>query len=453
MWCACNHAEEEPFADKASLPMYSDAELGQKPVEPNEETIQKFSEVEVMAQPKAAQIQESREETEEESIEELAEKKTSAENIAAEMEKVERTAQKALEAQKENAKALQAMERVHEEYMTKMREQQQLAESTNKELQDMKKAYEDKIKKIQEEQEKVSVDAANTKKALQDMEKVHENKMKDQQVTNTKIWESMKDMSKALQDEKVKNRVMERYVENDKQNKAEEKLQAQKAKNKAEEKERQLKHKPPESVYTAALITWLCLKCPKCQKHSILSFFGVEVSSFLVAGLSVAAQSFVIYYLWYDLEQRLEWGQDPTYKGERAIAPCSLHLNLTLQLIGAGAFVGIMLADLEESLMMFWWLYQKNVLHESDDPGYETGGKNGLKVEGEEVVEFSMSRRRRILGAIFCVLPKFVITVCLTIVGTRFVVLADDNAELLLNCVAMIFVIDFDELCGHDLCD
>ena len=231
--------------------------------------------------------------------------------------------------------------------------------------------------------------------------------------------------------------------------------QAEQAAKEKEEEERGLKHKLPESVYTTALISVLIAKRPS-SCYDIIAFLGVQFTSFLSFILCVAAQSFVIYYLWEDVETRL----DPAFEGEDKIEPCSLRLRVPLQLIGAGAFVGIMLADLEESAMMLWWLMQKRSLYDQARQGRQsladatlpqtesqlTIATDCITVEGGEDVQFHMSRCRRFWAAIFCVLPKLAITVCLTIVGTRFVVLAENESELLLNCVAMIFVIDFDDM-------
>lgn len=71
-------------------------------------------------------------------------------------------------------------------------------------------------------------------------------------------------------------------------------------------------------------------------------------------------------------------------------------------------------------------------------------GPNELIVEGKPHT-FYMSRWRRSIAFVLCVVLKLVVIFFLTWFGTRFVLLAENNVELLLNCVALNFVIAFDE--------
>jgi hypothetical protein len=65
-------------------------------------------------------------------------------------------------------------------------------------------------------------------------------------------------------------------------------------------------------------------------------------------------------------------------------------------------------------------------------------------IEGDDPEK--LWKRDRIGGIVFIVLPKFAVAGYLSWVGTRFVMMSENDTELVLNCVAMTFVTQLDEL-------
>ena len=57
-----------------------------------------------------------------------------------------------------------------------------------------------------------------------------------------------------------------------------------------------------------------------------------------------------------------------------------------------------------------------------------------------------LTRFQKLLATLFVVVPKLVVACILTFVGTYFVFLSESNTDLILNCLAMTFVVELDEL-------
>ena len=53
---------------------------------------------------------------------------------------------------------------------------------------------------------------------------------------------------------------------------------------------------------------------------------------------------------------------------------------------------------------------------------------------------------QKITAILFILLPKLLVACVLTFVGTYFVLVSESNTDLILNCLAMTFVVELDEL-------
>ncbi|CAK9080723.1 unnamed protein product [Durusdinium trenchii] len=109
---------------------------------------------------------------------------------------------------------------------------------------------------------------------------------------------------------------------------------------------------------------------------------------------------------------------------------CTLHTSRGLQWLGAAAFVGKVLQDVFETCeMLLWFLVADRI-------------EKDLAGDQPESIELS----DRVAGILFVVLPKFAIAGWLTWVGARFVLLSSDDTQIIVNCLAMTFVMDIDEI-------
>ncbi len=135
----------------------------------------------------------------------------------------------------------------------------------------------------------------------------------------------------------------------------------------------------------------------------------------LCLAASIAVQIIITYFILLEVDK---------------VDVCSMNVSPVLQWIGVAIFVGEMLQDMFETAMIASWLLRTTKIE--------------MDIEDHEAEE--MKSTDRILGMTFIVLPKLAIAIWLTSVGARFVALSEDNAELILNCLAVVFVTKLDEL-------
>ena len=159
--------------------------------------------------------------------------------------------------------------------------------------------------------------------------------------------------------------------------------------------------------------------CRRCNEKATCI---VQVLAYLA---SLAAQGIIIYYLHEE--------------NNAAIKECSVRTPNVLQWTAASAFVGEMSQEVTESIPLLLACFR----------------------ETSSASESSKWAARAAFVLVWC--PKFLIAVFLTFVGTRFVCLSGlsddsdpdnnkfDNSELILNCVAMTFVVKIDEMVHRTL--
>lgn len=175
----------------------------------------------------------------------------------------------------------------------------------------------------------------------------------------------------------------------------------------------------PESSYITSfvMVHWLleAIRRDFHWMHICTFFFFVVLPEvcFLVA--SVLCQVLLTYYLEMELEK---------------LDPCDVNVRPELQWIGALAFIGYMLQDTMQTVTILSWMIMADGVVKD--------------IEGDDPEK--LWKRDRIGGIVFIVLPKFAVAGYLSWVGTRFVMMSENDTELVLNCVAMTFVTQLDEL-------
>ena len=136
------------------------------------------------------------------------------------------------------------------------------------------------------------------------------------------------------------------------------------------------------------------------------------VTLFLV---SIAAQIVITYFVLQELEQ---------------VDVCHVSTSVWIQWSGVALFIGAMLKEAVETISIAYWILCSN--HVAKDI--------------EDDLPEDLTALDKIAGIVLLVIPKLAIGLWLTWVGSRFVLLSITNTDLVLNCLAMAFVIEIDEL-------
>lgn len=144
-------------------------------------------------------------------------------------------------------------------------------------------------------------------------------------------------------------------------------------------------------------------------------FCFVLIPEVIIYALNIAVQVGITYFISLEVPK---------------IEICQVNVSPVLQWIGVATFVGEMIQDMIETSMIASWLV----------------GTNEVTGDVEDWEPDAMLKRDKVALIIFIVLPKFGIAFWLTSIGSTFVALSENNAELILNCVAVVFVTKLDEL-------
>lgn len=122
-------------------------------------------------------------------------------------------------------------------------------------------------------------------------------------------------------------------------------------------------------------------------------------------------------------------------------ADCRI-LNPTLLVLVLTAFVLYLIQDIQETMYMatlFWRLIptisgQSKLRFKAADDG------------SMELVEAGFSRCRKIVVTFTVLVPKLLIAVGLGLIGCRYLMVSATNEDLLMNGLALVFVLDMDEM-------
>ena len=175
----------------------------------------------------------------------------------------------------------------------------------------------------------------------------------------------------------------------------------------------------PPCSYTATFMAVIGLstdiKRDGLGKTMCIVLFVVVLPEVLNLVISLVAQLGFTYYIWGAVENT---------------DVCNTHSSLGLKWLGVAAFVGKIMQEYAETFTMSKWF-----MHAEE-----------LDCALEDYENDKITCGTRVLAHVFIVAPKLTIASWLLWLGTRFVLLSDNDTELVLNCLAMTFVCEIDEL-------
>lgn len=183
--------------------------------------------------------------------------------------------------------------------------------------------------------------------------------------------------------------------------------------------------KAPECTYTSAILVvhgffhdWRADEFRKVSNQQrFLIVLTVLLEVFFVT-LSVGLQFSISGYLLREIPH---------------LEPCK-GICVNLQWMTVGVFTGEIIKDLAETGNMRKWIWQATYV-------------KYLKCEGtpSQYDEMIWKQPEKSFGA-FIILCKFLIALYLLFVGNRFILKSENNKDLVLNCVAMAFILQIDEI-------
>ena len=177
----------------------------------------------------------------------------------------------------------------------------------------------------------------------------------------------------------------------------------------------------PQCTYTNVFLAvhefkdWLLVKNKGSHGLTVTLFFGSLLPAVLLFSLSVTAQVAITYYVSQELKDA---------------DPCEVKSNLLIQWTGLALFIGTMIQETSETISIGWWMIVSDAVSKD--------------IEGD--VAEPLTIPDKVAGIVLVVIPKLLIGLWLTWVGSEFVLLSPSDTDLVMNCLAMTFVVEIDEL-------
>lgn len=218
----------------------------------------------------------------------------------------------------------------------------------------------------------------------------------------------------------------------------------------------------PDNIYTAAIILPYIRNqkakstCPTCER------LWRDLQILMLVGANVVAQIFLIRYI---ADIYVEGVDESGRCGSTTREVANLATSKELRAISLAIFIGFCLIDfLETWNMLWWWLdlsnaYPKCVfscistilscvtcgcckweLKRNASVADKDGNQSDSALEMES--RFQGSNWMRKAFVFFIILCKFLICVSLVVIGTGFLLLSETNADLILNALALTFILD-----------
>lgn len=194
----------------------------------------------------------------------------------------------------------------------------------------------------------------------------------------------------------------------------------------------------PQSVYSGALIVLLGdIKAEEdddggCDCGDLLASFLISVPQWLCLVMSSLMQIGFIHYI----------------NGETSkIGPCGKRpvTSPTLVYLAIALFVGGMMGEYIETFGMLAWTC--TIKTESTHKKLEVVASYDEKEhERTTWINSGLTLPVKIIFVVLVIIPKMIIALYLTHCGIKFVALAEKDTDLVLNCLAMMFVVSVDEL-------
>ena len=189
-------------------------------------------------------------------------------------------------------------------------------------------------------------------------------------------------------------------------------------------------YKLPESVYSGALLMALGGSIEEYTNfpEAIMTYL-IVLPQWILLVCTFAMQFGFAFYIWEE--------------SENADA-CARSTDAQLVLMATAAFSGAILSDVWQTYVMFGWTMRMKTEqhHKAIVVSKEVG------VDGVERLRLAtgLTKLQKIEFCVLVLLPKFILAGCLFFAGGKYVVGSETNEDLILNCVAMLFVLDIDEL-------
>jgi len=203
---------------------------------------------------------------------------------------------------------------------------------------------------------------------------------------------------------------------------------------------------PMDSVYMTAIVSPLAANGRKysCQEgfnHCFVAWWFVLWHYFILVVNGVIQLTF-IYYAWDVVQDEA---------GEYNFCHDDQYLLIICFLLFASGII----KDARETMAMWLWLYQfppasgweeLELTLEDEDPEKAKEGE-----ERKKKINSGMPIWYKLLVSIFVVLPKYGISVLLFLAGGTYLVRSRDREDLIINSVALFFILDIDEMLWKNL--
>jgi len=125
------------------------------------------------------------------------------------------------------------------------------------------------------------------------------------------------------------------------------------------------------------------------------------------------------------------------------IQPCEIQTSLGLRILAVILFVANMIGEHLENVEMLQWTWY--AYRAAPSRGY-TGQHQALLVTDKQKLMSRLKCTEAVAFLVLVIMPKVVIAVLLSVSGSMFVVMSESDQDLLLNCLAVQFIIEVDEL-------
>lgn len=183
----------------------------------------------------------------------------------------------------------------------------------------------------------------------------------------------------------------------------------------------------PHSIYSSIIMLPLCESFGNTSKSRTM--ITLQILFCFIANLYVQI-TLLFYVYWIYWDQTEELGECGGYVTQSLIRGICVLI-----------YTGYCIADFGETLKMFLFVYQFPKQKEDDHKYLQY-----KVVAGENQYNMGMSTCYKWFVYLFILFPKVCIASALLSYGTGFVVNTDEESDLILNALALGFVLDIDEM-------
>ena len=170
-----------------------------------------------------------------------------------------------------------------------------------------------------------------------------------------------------------------------------------------------------------------CFLAPRNDEYEGMNCFftlSIVVPQVVLLALNVLIQISFVQYL------------ERAYSG---VDPCEIETDLVLRYLALAAFVAGMIFEIFECIEMLIWTW--NVKTEESHQPLQLEDRDGSKE-----LASGLTILQKLLFVLLGVTTKLGISIYLFVVGAEFVVMSETHSDLILNCLAMLFVVEIDDM-------